>query len=324
MNIVNIGVIGCASIAKRYVIPAILNLTDSFRLIGIASRSKNKAKEFGSLFNTKSFSSYQSLLDQIDLDAVYIPLPNSLHYEWIEKALNKNINVLVEKSMACSFNEVVALNQLARKKKLILVENFQFRFHPQLQLIKDMIKKGEIGELRCFRSSFGFPPFEDENNIRYKNELGGGSLLDAGAYPLKLAQLILGESLEVVSSSLIYDKIKKVDIWGGASLKQTNGSSFGQIAFGFDNYYQCNLELWGSKGKIYTNRIFTAPPNHSTEIIKEVDNKAEQINVEPFNHFEGMLKHFFNSISTGKNLSTEITQNVNQSKLIHQVREMAN
>ena len=118
MNIVNIGVIGCASIAKRYVIPAILNLTDSFRLIGIASRSKNKAKEFGSLFNTKSFSSYQSLLDQIDLDAVYIPLPNSLHYEWIEKALNKNINVLVEKSMACSFNEVVALNQLARKKKI--------------------------------------------------------------------------------------------------------------------------------------------------------------------------------------------------------------
>ncbi len=324
MKLINIGVIGCAEIASRYVIPSILSLPNNFNLVGVASRTKEKASEFASKFDTVAFVDYNSLLDDNTIDAVYIPLPNALHADWIEKALKKNIHVLVEKSLACTYDDVIRLNDLAAKRKLALVENFQFRFHPQLKLIKSIVDNGDIGELRCFRSSFGFPPFKDEKNIRYQKDLGGGSLLDAGAYPLKLVQLFLGDSLQVTSSKLIYDEVKKVDIWGGASLKQTHGDLFGQVAFGFDNYYQCNLELWGSKGKVFTNRIFTAPPNYSTEIIKEVDNKAEKITVDPFNHFEGMLKHFSNLITTGKDLSTEFNQNVNQSRLIHQVKEMAN
>ena len=101
---ISIGVLGCANIAQRYIIPSICE-SNSFQLVGVASRSEEKADFFASTFNTKAFYNYESLLE-LDLDAVYIPLPNGLHYEWIKKALKKNIHVLVEKSLARRITEL--------------------------------------------------------------------------------------------------------------------------------------------------------------------------------------------------------------------------
>ncbi len=316
---VKIGVIGCADIARRYVIPALLSLEDHYILSGVASRTQEKARQFANEFNIKSFIGYETLLNEEQLDAVYIPLPNLMHAEWIERALNNNLHVLVEKSMACSYEEVKYLNELASQRSLVLVENFQFRFHNQLAVISDLINEGKIGEIRCVRSSFGFPPFSDPDNIRNNKELGGGALLDAGAYPLKITQIFLGQDIEVSSANLWYDEEKDIDIWGGAYLKQKKGPLFAEIAFGFDNFYQCNLELWGSEGKINTNRIFTTPPDFSPEIIFESSNGSEIISVEPCNHFEKMLLHFYNLITTKEGLTIEYTQNINQSRLIFEM-----
>jgi dTDP-3,4-didehydro-2,6-dideoxy-alpha-D-glucose 3-reductase len=115
MSKINIGILGCANIAKRFVIPALKELKE-FKVVGIASRAEDKANQFAKEFDLTPFNSYQLLLNKKNLDAVYIPLPNSLHYEWIKKALNKNLHVLVEKSMACNYDEVVELNNLAKKK----------------------------------------------------------------------------------------------------------------------------------------------------------------------------------------------------------------
>ena len=115
-RITRIGVLGCANIAERFILPAIQQ-SDLFELAGVASRSKSKADFFSNTFNTRAFYSYDSLLEE-DLDAIYIPLPNSMHYEWIKKALNKKLHVLVEKSMACNLDQVKELNQLAENKKL--------------------------------------------------------------------------------------------------------------------------------------------------------------------------------------------------------------
>ena len=323
MSLVKIGVIGCASIARRHMIPSILNLKDQYILSGIASRSASKAKESGALFGTKSFSSYESLLDEADLDAIYIPLPNSMHAEWIGRALNRGIHVLVEKPMACNFEDVVQLNQMASEKKLVLVENFQFRFHSQLALISKMLSDGVIGELRSVRSSFGFPPFPELDNIRYIKALGGGALLDAGAYLLKIAQIFLGQDIEVSAANLWFDSKKDIDIWGGGYLSQKDGPMFAEIAFGFDNFYQCRLELWGSKGRIETNRIFTAHPDYKPEITVETSNGKEVLFVEPQNHFEKMLLHFYDLIDTRKDLAAEYTQNINQARLIREMQDIA-
>ena len=234
-NILQIGILGCSSFAMRSMIPAIKNMPEQFNLIAIASRTEEKSKVCANKMGIKqSFDSYDKLLNFDCLDAVYIPLPNSLHFRWVEKALERGLHVLVEKSMACSLEEVKYLNELSLKSNLVLVENFQFRFHKQLAVIQKMVSDGVIGTLRCVRSSFGFPPFPDVSNIRYKKELGGGALFDVGAYPIKIAQIFLGHDIEVSAASLCFDNQKEVDIWGGAYLNQKKGSLFAEIAFGFD------------------------------------------------------------------------------------------
>jgi len=317
---INIGVIGCANIAERYILPTILEMPDMYRLIGTASRNSGKAEKFASKFNATPYADYQDLIGAEHLDAVYIPLPNQLHYEWIKKSLDHGLHVLVEKSLACTGKEVVELNQMAREKSLVLMENFQFRFHSQLQFIQDLLVQGVIGELRSVRSAFGFPPFPDKENIRYSKRLGGGALLDAGAYPIKISQLFLGEEISIDAANLYFDKEKGVDIWGSAYVKQNNGSLASQIAFGFDNYYQCNLELWGSKGKLYTNRIFTAAPGFEPLVEVETAAGRETLTLAQDHHFKKMLGHFYQLIATGVGLDDEYRQNITQARLINELR----
>lgn len=319
----NIGVLGCARIAKKSVIPAILKLDSIFNLVGIASRDKSKSDEWAKEFGCDSYVGYESILTANKLDAVYIPLPNQLHAEWVERALNNGINVLVEKSLACSFQEVLDLNLLAESKGLALVENFQFRFHNQLEVIMKLIADDQVGDLRCVRSSFGFPPFSDKENIRYDKKLGGGVLLDAGAYPLKLAQIILGPDLEIAAASMFFDKKIGVDIWGGAFLKQRKGPLFAEIAYGFDNFYQCNVEIWGSKGKIYTNRIFTAGPDIQPKIYLETDQHQKVVDLPTDNHFVNMLSHFHKIIGVKDKLKMEYDQNIQQARLLNKIKELS-
>lgn len=317
-----IGVLGCASIAKRYVIPAIKE-SKYWELAGISSRNEPKANAFAKDFTTKAFYSYQSLLDDKSIKAVYIPLPNSLHFKWVKKALQLGKHVLVEKSMACTYAEVEELNKIAKNNQLALVENFQFRTHSQLQFIKDIIASGTLGELRQVRSSFGFPPFPDKSNIRYDKALGGGALLDAGAYPLKIAQILLGKDITVTSASLDIPEKYNVDIWGSAFLKQNNSSLTAQISFGFDHYYQNSLEIWGSLGKLSTNRIFTAPPGYEPNIVIETASGSETKKLPSDHHFINMLDHFYNIASNKNKLEEEYQQNINQARLLEELKTTA-
>lgn len=323
-HIINIGVLGCANIAQKSVIPAIIELKAQYHLSGIASRSFIKAKEYASRFNTTAYEGYQSLLDIPELNAIYIPLPNSLHAEWIEKALQRGLHILVEKSLVCEYEDVIRLNDLARQKSLALVENFQFRFHNQLAFIEKLVGNNTIGELRCMRSSFGFPGLPDKNDIRYQKILGGGALLDTGAYPLKIAQVFLGYDIEVKAANSNYHPNKEVDIWGGAYVKQKHGSLFAELAYGFDQYYQCSIELWGNKGKIFTNRIFTAHSSHVPIIEVETQQGKEIITLPIDNHFKNMLMHFHQLITHKLDMETEYKQNINQARLIHEIKIKSN
>lgn len=314
-----IGVLGCASIAQRFVIPAIQSLDSLFELVGVASRNKEDADEFARQFNCLSFDDYEALIDNDAIEAVYIPLPNSLHYEWVKRALLKNKHVLVEKSLACTLSDVVELSNIARERKLALIENFQFRFHPQLECIKNIIVSGEIGDIRQVHSRFGFPPFENKSNIRYQSDLGGGALLDAGAYPIKVTQEILGFDVEVVSSSIHIDADLNVDLWGNAQLNLKNSAVSSHISFGFEQHYQCLLEVWGSKGLIKAGRIFTAPPGYCAEVEVQTQSGSRIILIEEANHFKNMLTYFSSSINCNEKREFEYKSNVNQAYLISNI-----
>lgn len=320
----NIGILGGANIAERFLIPTILDLRDDFQLVGVASKTPGRSKYLTEKFNTTPYDSYNEMIQEKNLHAVYIPLPNSLHYEWVKKSLQQGLHVLVEKTLACEYEQVLELNKIAAEYKLALVENFQFRFHSQLEFILGLLKEKRIGDIRNIRSHFGFPPLPDTGNIRYQKSLGGGSLLDAGAYPLKITQILLGNDVYIDSSSLYYDPIFNVDTWGSAFIKSNNSKVTSQIAFGFDNYYNCSIELWGSKGRISTNRIFTAPPEHKPLIQVETEGKIESIELSPDNHFKKILIYFLTAIKDDRIKKKEYAQNICQARLIKELRNQAN
>jgi predicted dehydrogenase len=323
-SLIKIGVLGTANIALKSVIPNIKVMSDYFQLAGVASRSSDKLLAISKLITCNLYLGYDSLLNDESIDAIYIPLPNALHFEWIKKSLNKGKHVLVEKSLGCSLAEVDYLTNLAKKYNLVILENFQFRFHPQLDLIKEIINNGIIGEFRSLRASFGFPPFLDQENIRYKKELGGGALLDAGAYTTKISQILLGNNLKVNASNLNFNLKYDVDIWGGAYLSNQNSGMFSQLSFGFDNHYQCGIEIWGSKGKLTTNRLFTAPSDYKPEIIIENSSSLKEIVIAPnANQFEKMLLHFYKLINSKVGIDLEHEQNLDQARLLNDIKAIA-
>lgn len=313
----NWGILGCANIAISSVIPAILR-TDKNANIMIGSRNATKAEETAKYFGFSFVTGYEALLEIGSIDAVYIPLPTGLHYQWVKKAIQAGKHVLVEKSATNNYTQAKELIELARKKNVALVENFQFQHHSQHKYVFDLLNKGEIGEIRAFRSSFGFPPFSEVSNIRYNKELGGGALLDSGAYVLKATSFIMGDGFEVKSAFLKYNDKYDVDWFGGAFLINKEKNIFSEVAFGFDNFYQCNYEIWGSKGKITSTRAFTAKADFNPTIILEKQGFKEEIELPKDDHFMNMIL-YFTDIVKNKNFEKEWNNLLIQAKLINQV-----
>lgn len=322
-NRMNIGILGCSRFAIRSMIPAIVGLPDLFHLTGIASRSLTTAKQPAEAFRTRAFEGYQALLDAPGLEAVYIPLPNALHAEWTERALDRGLHVLVEKPLACTLEEAARVHEMARTKKRVLLENFHFRFHRQLAWAQDVISSGRIGKIRCIRSSFGFPPLEDRQDIRYQRNLGGGALLDAGVYPIKMAQILMGEDISATACRLVTDPERGVDLWGGAFLAQKQGDLFAEIAFGFDHHYQCSLEVWGSQGMLTMNRIFTCPRDVKPVAIIETGKGKEIQELPADNQIQNLLIHFHRLSGPDGTLESEYRQNLDQARLIEELRQRA-
>jgi NDP-hexose-3-ketoreductase len=313
---IKIGVMGCANIATRSIIPKI-KANPLFELVSIASRSLDKAQKYADLFNCKALGSYEELVNSNDIDAIYMPLPTGLHEEWVLKSLDKNKHILIEKSLAINYQSAKKMVEKAKEKNLLIMEDFMFLYHSQQNHIKQVLNNGEIGEIRCFRSSFGFPPFTDDN-FRYNKELGGGALLDAAAYTVRASQLFFGNDLNVQAAQLNTINNKEVDIYGGAFLTDSKGTVM-QLAFGFDNYYQCNYEFWGSKGKLIVHKSFTPKENEKPVITIHKQDESHEYSLPSDDHFKNILTEFATSITSG-NFEVKYTEILNQSRLLNELK----
>lgn len=289
MEKIRIGVLGCANIAHRSVVPAILSIPEKFELMAVASRTIEKAITFAQEFGCDAIAPYESLIDRTDVDALYIPLPTGLHKEWINKALRAGKHVYAEKSIAFTLEDALEMVNNARINNVSLMEGFMFQYHSQNLKVKEMLSNGAIGDIRHFSGSFGFPPFPDSNNFRYNKEVGGGAIFDACGYPVRAAYFLLGESLKVQGASVHYDNGSS--LYGSAFLKGEKGIG-ASVSFGFDNYYQCNYQIWGNKGKLTVNRAFTPKVDQSTTLTWEHDNKTEIIECRADNHFIKAMVEF--------------------------------
>jgi len=318
MKRIRIGIMGGASIAERLMIPAILSLPDQFELVAIASRTKENAQKFSSLFGIEGLVGYDVLVDRKDIDAIYMPLPTGLHLEWITKSLQANKHVFAEKSLAMNFDNAQMLVNLAKSKNLLLMENFMFRYHSQHKYVFSILENTELGEIRLFRSEFGFPPLGFDN-FRYNKELGGGSLLDAAAYTVRVSQWFWGAK-QTVLSAVLYLK-NEVDLYGNATLINDN-NIVSQLSFGFDNYYRCNYEFWGSKGNLIAERAFTPKANDNPTILLDKNGQSERIKIETDNHFINILKDFHTSIQNNDH-DRHLNDVLDQSKILSDIQKKA-
>jgi NDP-hexose-3-ketoreductase len=308
---IRLGVLGCASIARRSMIPAILELGGYFELAGVASRDGAKAAEFAAEFGCAAYDCYAQLVAAPDVDALYIPLPSGLHKEWIHQALLAGKHVYAEKSIATCYADAEGMVENARKRGLALMEGFMFQYHSQHQQVKQLLASGAIGELRHFHSSFGFPPLQD-SDFRYDNELGGGVLLDAAGYPLRAAHFLLGEQFEVRAATLHHDAAKGTQTFGSAFLANKYGIG-ASLAFSFDNFYQCRYELVGQRGKITAERAFTPRADFRPKIV---------IEAAPDNHFSKALLAFHAAVDNSETRAERYCEILLQSKSLAQIKRL--
>jgi len=319
--VIRVLILGAANIAERSVIPSLLN-HKSFSIVGLATKSRYN--EIQNHYDFSIYNDYEEALILVDYDLVYIPLPTGLHYQYIKRALELQKHVWCEKSLGQNYEEIVELVDLAHKNSRVLFESFQFRFHSQVLELKKIVKGGVLGDIRLFRSFFGFPPFQDRDNIRYIKKLGGGALLDAGAYPVKVLSEFFEDELEVLSASLNSSEGYDVDLYGSAQLKSLRTGVDIQIAFGFDNFYQNGIEIWGSQGKLFSNRLFTAPKDFIPEI--ELRNKEgiTVIRCSSDDHFANMLEYIAQLLTRTDMMKKEYLQILRQGKLIDQIKRLSN
>ena len=281
---IRIGIICPSEIAFRRFLPALKEAGESFRFaaIGIASpeewfgdltnisqekieeqqtRERAKAQSFIDQYGGEIVVGYGNLVSSNLIDAAYIPLPPALHHKWAKKALEAGKHVFVEKPSTTTLTDTEDLISLASEKGLALHENYMFIYHSQLEEINDVVKSGEIGDVRLYRITFGFP-LRQLNDFRYNKALGGGALLDAGGYCMKYANWLLGGDAHVVTAQANNIEGFEVDMYGSATMVNDRGQ-IAQLAFGMDNDYRCEIEIWGSKGTITSGRILTAPASYT-------------------------------------------------------------
>lgn len=190
-DLVRWGVMSTANIGRRAVNPAI-RVSRNGKLVAVASRDADRAREFAETWDIPRWhAGYQALLDDDGVDAVYIPLPNSLHREWTIRAAEAGKHVLCEKPLALTEAECREMERAAETHGITLMEAFMYRFHPRTEKAIEMLRDGVIGDIRAIVSGFTFN-LKNRDNIRLDPELGGGALMDVGCYCVNLSRTIAG------------------------------------------------------------------------------------------------------------------------------------
>lgn len=274
MTAIRLGVLGCADIARRRMLPAAVAAPD-VELVAVASRDPAKAHLTAAEFGCHPVVGYARLLERDDVDAVYVPLPAALHAEWVEAGLRAGKHVLAEKPLTTELSRTAELVALSRSLGLALWENLMFVHHPQHREVGRLLAAGAIGEPRFYRSAFAVPR-RPKDDIRHRADLGGGALWDTGVYPLRAAQYFLGGQPRTVGATRTMDPRTGVDVGGAALLRSRNGVS-AHVTFGLDNAYQSVYELGGSEGRIVVERAFTPAADHRPELRLSCGTRTETI-----------------------------------------------
>ena len=260
------GILGCARITRRGLIPGI-RASRRGTLRALSSRDLATARAWAEEFGVpRAYGSYEELLADPEVDAVYIPLPNELHRTWVTAAADAGKHVLCEKPLALDAAEARAMVAHCRARGVVLMEAFMWRHQPRTAALRRMVAEGVIGELRLVRSSFSFPI--DPGDWRLDPQRGGGALWDVGCYGVSTVRLFAGAEPETIKALARFGPTD-VDLSLSAALRFPNGV-LGQLDCSFEQPFRCTYELIGTRGVIEVPDAYL-PPARPTAKLRVAD-----------------------------------------------------
>ncbi len=277
------GILSTADIGLQRVIPA-MQRGDYSQIDVIASRDLQKAKAAAARLGIpRSLGSYEELLVDPDVDAVYNPLPNHLHVPWSIKALEAGKHVLCEKPIALTSTEAQSLVDAAQKHpQLKAMEAFMYRFHPQWQRAKQLVDSGAVGQLRTIQSFFSFYNV-DPNNIRNRADIGGGVMMDLGCYNISMSRFIFGREPQHICGIVDHDPKFKTDRLVSGMLDFGAGTSTFTCSMQLMPYQRINL--FGTEGRVEIEIPINAPPDQPSKLWHQRGSEIEEIVLPPSNQY---------------------------------------
>ena len=288
MEPVKWGIVSTANISRK-VIPG-AHASDKVELLAVGSRDQGKADAYAREWEIpRAYGSYDDLLADPEVEAVYIPLPNTLHCEWSIKAMEAGKHVLCEKPMSRNPDEVAQAFDAAERTGMLLSEAFMWRHNPQTKKLRELVDGGAIGELRLIRSTFSYSLY-DASNIRLQTEVDGGALMDVGCYCVSGSRLLGGEPVE---ARAVEWKGPTGTDWVTAGLLRFPNDVLATFDCGTALPERDELEAIGSEGS-----LFLDDPWHCNNPVIEVrkDGKVERIEIEHQDSYRLELENMSDAI----------------------------
>jgi D-xylose 1-dehydrogenase (NADP+, D-xylono-1,5-lactone-forming) len=309
------GIVSTADI-NRKVIPG-AKASQKVELVGVASRAQDRAEQYASWWEIpRAFGSYEALLADDQIDAVYISLPNTMHCEWSIKALEAGKHVLCEKPLSRHPDEVAAAFDAADRTGRLLTEAFMWRHNPQTARLKELVDQGAIGELRLVRSTFSYGLY-DETNIRLQTDVEGGALMDVGCYTVSGSRFLAGEPERVFAEA--WYGPTGTD-WVFAGTMRFPGDVVASFDCGTALPNRDELEAIGSDGS-----LFVDDPWHclSPGIELRRDGKVERIELEPEDSYRLELENMSDAIRGRGELLLARDDAMGQARVLEALHESA-
>lgn len=293
------GVIGTAGIARNCTIPGMLQ-AENCELYAIAGRNIDKAEQFKEEFGfEKAYGSYKELLDDQEVEAVYIALPNTMHYEWAVNAMKSGKHVLCEKPLAPCEKQVKELFDTAKENHVYLMEAFAYQHSPYIAAIKKEIEEGSIGEVRYIDSAFITSDY-NKKNIRMRRETLGGCTYDLGVYSTSLTLGLLNEEPEEVKASAIFSE-EKIDKLTSGVMEFADGKkaafTCGMTLATDQDRRLDRLEIDGTKGSITGTKFAFNVEGELSYTIRTIDGEEEVKTIEVPQNYRLEVEQFGRSIA---------------------------
>ncbi len=271
------GVLGVAGIAVKKVIPAMQQGKLS-EITGLASRDLDRARAATEQLKIpKAFGSYEELLSDPEIDAVYNPLPNHLHVPWSIKAAEAGKHVLCEKPIAMSAAETLQLIEARDRTKVKIGEAFMVRTHPLWLRAREIVHSGALGELRAISSTFSYFN-EDPKNIRNMPDIGGGGLMDVGCYPITMSRFLFEREPDRVVSLIDRDPALKTDRLASALLDFAPGQALFTCSTQLVPFQR--MQVLGTKGRIEIEIPYNIPPDRPSRIFLDDGSQPGGVNAK--------------------------------------------